>query len=135
MFNIEQSLVFALSKARQRTSDIFRDEFKEFRITPTQFILLAMLWKTDGLSQNEICRKTKIDRTTISGVIDRLEESEFLERKKTPVDHRVRRLWLTDKGRSLEQDLCHAAYRLRHRIEERLVPGERKQLQRLLHKL
>ena len=135
MLDIEQSVVFALSKATQRVSAVFREEFKEYCITPPQFILMAILWKTNGLSQHELSKRTRIDRTTLGGIIDRLEEAEFIERRPSPEDLRIHRVWLRDKGRCLEQYLCHTVYRVRHRIAERLIPGEYKQLKRLLNKL
>ena len=135
MFDIEQSVVFALSKATQRVSVVFREEFKECCLTPPQFILMAILWKTDGLSQSELSKRTKIDRSTLGGIIDRLEEAECIERKPAPEDRRAHRVWLTGKGRCLEEGLGRAAYRVRHRIDERLIPGEYKQLKRLLNKL
>lgn len=135
MFDLEQSLGFALSKANQCVSAIFREEFKDYCITPRQFILLAILWKTDGLSQIELSKKTEIDRTTMGGIIDRLEKAELLERKPSTEDRRAHRVWLTDKGRCLEGDLCQAAYRVRDRIAEQIIPGEYKQLEHLLNKL
>ncbi|HLO25708.1 MAG TPA: MarR family transcriptional regulator [Geobacteraceae bacterium] len=135
MFDIEQSVGFALSKANQRVSAVFKEEFKDYCITPRQFILLAILWKTDGLSQIALSKKTDIDRTTIGGIIDRLEKAEFLERRPSPEDRRAHLVWLTDKGRCLEDDLCRAANRVRGRIAERILPGEYKQVKRLLDKL
>lgn len=135
MFDIEHSVGFALSKANQRVSAVFKEEFKDYGITPRQFILLAILWKTDGLSQIALSKKTDIDRTTIGGIIDRLEKAEFLERRPSPEDRRAQLVWLTDKGRDLEEDLCRAANRVRGRIAERILPGEYKLVKRLLDKL
>ncbi len=135
MFDIEQSVVFALSKANQRIAAVFREEFKDHCVTPRQFILLAMLWKTDGLSQVELSQKTEVDRTTLVGIIDRLEEAGLLERRSCPKDRRSHRVWLTNKGRCLEEDLAAAADKVREKIVERMLPGEYKQLRQLLNRL
>jgi MarR family transcriptional regulator, lower aerobic nicotinate degradation pathway regulator len=135
MFDIEQSVVFALSKASQRVSAVFKEEFKDYGITPGQFILLAMLWKTDGLSLQELTKRTRIDRTTLGGITDRLEGAGFLVRKTSAEDHRAHQVWLTDQGRFFERDLGLAAYRVRRKISERLAPAEYKQLKLLLNKL
>ncbi len=135
MFDIEQSVVFALSKANQRIAAVFREEFNEHCITPRQFILLAILWKTEGLSQVELSRKIEVDRTTLVGIIDRLEEAGFLERRSCPTDRRAHRVWLTERGRGLEDDLAAAVDRVRERIAERMLPDEYKQLRQLLNRL
>lgn len=135
MFDIEQSVGFALSKANQRIAAAFREELNEHCITPRQFILLAILWKTEGLSQVELSRKIEVDRTTLVGIIDRLEEAGFLERRPCPRDRRAHRVWLTERGRGLEDDLAAAVDRVRERIAERMLPDEYKQLRQLLNRL
>ena len=135
MFDIEQSLGFAFYKVNQRVSALFKEEFRDYRITPGQFILLATLWKADGLSQTDLSKKTKIDRTTTGGIIDRLEKAGLLKRAPTSEDRRAHRVYLTDKGKGLEQNLCRAAYRVRDRIVERILPGEHIHLKQLVNKL
>ncbi|HEY3309774.1 MAG TPA: MarR family transcriptional regulator [Desulfuromonadaceae bacterium] len=135
MFDIEQSLGFGFYKVSQRISAIFKEEFREYGITQGQFILLATLWKADGLSQVDLSKKTKIDRTTTGGIIDRLEKAELLKRTRTPEDRRAHLIYLTDKGSSLQQDLCRAAYRVRNRVVEQILPGDYIQLKQLINKL
>ncbi|HEX8992963.1 MAG TPA: MarR family transcriptional regulator, partial [Anaerolineales bacterium] len=124
MFNIEQSVTFMLSKAIQGVSAVFNEELKGHGITPRQFMLLAILWKTDGLCQTELARRAGIDKATMGGIIDRLEKAEFLERRPSPDDRRTHEVWLSHKGRCLEEDLCHAACRARDRIRGLMLPGE-----------
>ena len=135
MFDIEQSLGFGFYKVNQRVSAIFKEEFREFGITQGQFILLATLWKGDGLSQIDLSKKTSIDRTTTGGIIDRLEKDDLLKRTAIPEDRRTHLIYLTDKGRGLQQDLCCAAYRVRNRVVEQILPGEYIQLKQLINKL
>lgn len=135
MFDIEQSLGFEFYKVNQRVSAIFKEEFREFGITQGQFILLATLWKGDGLSQIDLSKKISVDRTTTGGIIDRLEQAELLKRTATTEDRRAHRIYLTDKGRGLQQDRCRAAYRVRNRVVEQILPGEYIQLKQLLNKL
>ena len=74
MVEIEKSVGFLLAKAYQRACAIFKEEFENYDLTPQQFGLLAFLWMEDGLSQTELSVKSQIDRTTIGGLIDRLEK-------------------------------------------------------------
>ena len=108
-YNIEDNVGFLLAKAYRKGYAIFRDRLQGYGITPPQFSLLAFLWKQDGLSQAEISEKSHIDRATMVGLIDRLEKEGLVRRLKDISDRRTWRIRLTEKGRSLEGELCSIA--------------------------
>jgi MarR family transcriptional regulator, lower aerobic nicotinate degradation pathway regulator len=134
-FDIEESAGFLIAKAHQRLFACFRDELAPFGITPPQFALLAFLWKQDGLSQVELSDKTAVDRTTISGLVDRLQKSGLVVRRPHPEDRRACLVHLTAPGKALEERLTPVALRVRGRIGADLGPGEYDQLCQLLNKL
>lgn len=49
-----------------------------------------------------------MDSATITGVIDRLEAGELVERRPDPIDRRVHSLFLTKRGRALRKPLDKA---------------------------
>ncbi len=134
-FDVEKSVGFLLAKAHQRLYAFFRQELAGYGITPPQFALLAFLWKQDGLSQVELSEKTEVDRTTIGGLVDRLEKAGLVERYPSPVDRRAHLVYLTAKGRSLEEELGRIALRVRCRYTAALAPAEYDNLCELLEKL
>ena len=134
-FDVEKSVGFLLAKAHQRFYAFFRQELADYQLTPPQFALLAFLWKQEGLSQVELSEKTEVDRTTLGGLIDRLEKSGLVERYPNPVDRRAHLIQLTVKGRSLEEELGRIALRVRGRYTAALGPGEYDKLCELLEKL
>jgi len=135
MIEIEKSIGFLLAKAYQRACAVFKEEFGEEDLTPQQFGLLAFLWQKDGLSQKELSEKSQIDRTTIGGIIDRLEKENLVERRPHPDDRRAYQVYLTDKGRSLEEELCVVADRVLRKVTSPLTEEEHQTLIRLLTKL
>jgi MarR family transcriptional regulator, lower aerobic nicotinate degradation pathway regulator len=134
-FDIEQSIGFLLSKAHQRGFALFKERLDPYGLTPQQFGLLAFLWKQDALSQAELSEKTSIDRTTMGGLIDRLEKDELVQRLPHPTDRRAYRIHLTARGKSLEGELCVIAGQVRDRFSGRLAPDEQEILRNLLNKL
>jgi DNA-binding MarR family transcriptional regulator len=110
-------------------------EFAAYEITPPQFVILAHLWKRDAISQTELSEITKIDRTTIGGIIDRLSERGLVERQSQTGDRRVHRIILTTDGKDLENELCMAAIRVRDNMTTRILPSEYTALQQILKKL
>ena len=134
-FDIETSVGFLLAKAHQQLFARFRDLLAPHSITPQQFALLAFLWKQDRLSQVELTEKTDVDRTTLSGLIDRLEKLGLVIRQPHPTDRRAYLVTLTDAGLEIEALLTPIAMNLRKQISAGLDPGEYEQLCRLLKKL
>lgn len=134
-FDIETSVGFLLAKAHQRLYARFRDLLAPYDITPPQFALLAFLWKQDGLSQTELTEKTDVDRTTLSGLIDRLEKQGLVARAPHPGDRRASLVKLTPAGRKLEAQLSPLSTNLRQQIKKDLNEDDYEQLCQLLTRL
>ena len=135
MIDIEKSVGFLLAKAYQRASALFKEEFDAYDITPQQFGVLAFLWLENGLSQAELSNRSQIDRTTIGGIIDRLEKEGLLERRNHPEDRRAYQVFLTGKGKSLEKELTAVAGQVIKKITAPLSEEEHQALIQLLSKL
>ena len=135
MIDIEKSVGFLLSKAYQRACALFKEEFDSYDLTPQQFGLLAFLWIEDGLSQAELSARSQIDRTTMGGIIDRLEKEGIVERANHPDDRRAFQVFLTARGKSLEDELCLVANRVLEKVNAPLSDEEQATLIRLLEKI
>jgi DNA-binding MarR family transcriptional regulator len=135
MIDIEKSVGFLLAKAYQRSSALFKEEFDQYDLTPQQFGLLSFLWIEDGLSQTELSARSQIDRTTMGGIIDRLEKEVLVERRPHPDDRRAYQVFLTAKGKSLEEELCAVASQVQDKVNVPLTTEEQATLIRLLEKI
>lgn len=134
-YDIEQTIGFLLAKAHQRGYALFKERLNPYRLTPQQFCLLAFLWKRDALTQTELSENTGVDRTTMGGLIDRLAKDGLVQRLPHPDDRRAYRICLTERGKSLEEDLCPLAREVRERFLAQLTPNEQETLRVLLGKL
>ena len=132
MYDINTSIGFLLSKAYQRAWAIMRAEIERYDLTPPQFGLLAFLWQQDGLTQVELSEKGQTDRTTIGGLIDRLEKIGLVERRQHPQDRRAYKIHLTERGRELEGPLTECAGRSLKKFTNGLNEQEISELQRML---
>jgi len=135
MYDIENSIGFLLAKAYQRGFAIFKEQLDQFNLTPQQFSLLAFLWIEDGISQAELSEKSQIDRTTMCGLVDRLEKEGLVQRLPHPADRRAYRICLTDRGKGLENELCAIARGVTERYLGALPMEERDKLRDILKKL
>lgn len=71
-------------------------------ITVDQFRLLTMLWKEDGITQQQLAALLGRDRASVTRMADILEEQGILTRISDKNDRRINLLYLTKKGRDIE---------------------------------
>jgi DNA-binding MarR family transcriptional regulator len=135
MFDIENSIGFLLAKVHQRGFALFKEPLDTYGMTPRQFSLLAFLWQKDGLSQADLSAQSQIDRSTIGGLIDRLEKDGLVARLPDPDDRRAYRICLTARGKSLEKELCEIARSVQEKFIAAITHEERDTLRQLLKKL
>jgi len=135
MIDIEKSVGFLLAKAYQRACALYKEEFDSYDLTPQQFGVLAFLWIEDGLSQAELSARSQIDRTTVGGIIDRLEKEGLVERANDPDDRRAFKVMLSEKGKAMEDELCAIANSVLEKVIAPLTAVEHATLVRLLEKI
>jgi len=133
MYDINKSIGFLLSKCYQRAWAIMRNEIETYDLTPPQFGLLAFLWQQDGLTQVELSEKGQIDRTTVGGLVDRLEKIGLVERRQHPQDRRAYKIYLTGQGKELEGPLSECADRSLTKFTRGLNEHEISELRRMLN--
>ena len=55
--------------------------------------ILDALWQQDGLSANEISQRTGLANSTLTSMLDRMEDTGLVQRVRSKEDRRVIRLW------------------------------------------
>jgi DNA-binding MarR family transcriptional regulator len=100
-----------------------------------QWAVLMFLWARDGMSQADLSRAVAIEPPTMVRTIDRMVRDGLVTRVADPSDGRVSRVHLTDRGRSLRDDLVPKAVTVNATSLGRLSTSERRTLRRLLAKL
>lgn len=78
---------------------------KSYDITPEQWNVLKHLQEKDGISQKDLSYMADKDKTTITRILDSLEERGALHRHINPNDRRSFLIYLTEEGRSLIREL------------------------------
>lgn len=72
-----------------------------FDLTPVQYAAMRMIEAHPGIDQATLAGLIAYDRTTIGGVVDRLEQKGYVERAVSGRDRRARKLRVLDAGRDL----------------------------------
>lgn len=105
--SLDDNLIFQLGtvakKVHQHVENVFRNE--NLDITPEQFSLLTILWYNEGISIKELADRSQRDKTTISRVVSNMIKHDLIRRLDNVDDKRAKRIFLTDKGRNLQDQL------------------------------
>lgn len=98
---------FLISRIKQTGTRIFDrmlatsgiDEFNG-----AQGRILYVLWQNDEISISSLSAQTSLANTTLTAMLDRMENSGLIIRKFDPKDRRNRLIVLTEKAKSLKDD-------------------------------
>ena len=66
--------------------------------------ILYVLWQREGISISELAEATGLAKTTLTSMLDRMEQAGLVRREPTPGDRRRTQLSLTVEARALRAD-------------------------------
>jgi DNA-binding MarR family transcriptional regulator len=129
---LPQLIGYRLRVAQQA---VFRDFAASVgELSPGRAGMLLLIEANPGVPQGRLAEAVRLDRSTMVGVVDSLEERGLIERRRG-TDRRTNGLWVTRAGRTLAARLRGRIERHEDRVAARLSATERAQLLALLEKL
>ena len=123
---------YLLLKAGHHLGLGFEDALAHVGISGREFLVLSFARAADGLSQQELSARLGLDPTIVVGLVDALEERQWMTRTRDPADRRRNVLRLTAVGRTAHTRAMRAARAAEDGFLEALGAGERAKLRGLL---
>ena len=74
-------------------------------ISLDQWMVLGPIWQLESASQKELGEMCLKDKTNITRIIDALEQKNLVVRVEDQIDHRIKRVVLTNAGKQLFFDV------------------------------
>ena len=105
------------------------------------FVFLGALWAAlpfreyPGVDATRLSALVAFDRSTLGSVLGRLEAKEFIERRPSDADSRVKLLYLTALGKKTLAAAAPAVERAQERMLEPLGGTDQRRLMQLLAEL
>jgi DNA-binding MarR family transcriptional regulator len=99
-------------KTHQVAGRIFARKLKQHgidEINPAQGRLMFVLWREDGISINELAKRTSLKKSTLTSMLDRLEATGHLKRVPSRTDRRQVLIRRTAKDIALENVYVEAS--------------------------
>jgi DNA-binding MarR family transcriptional regulator len=122
-------------RLRLAQQTVFRDFAKSVaELSPGRVGILLLVDANAGVTQSGLAQAVGLDRSTMVGLVDKLEERGLIERRRG-ADRRTNELWLTRAGRTLVARLKRRIASHERRVASPLTAAERAQLIALLEKL
>ncbi|WP_024938999.1 MarR family winged helix-turn-helix transcriptional regulator [Xanthomonas arboricola] len=117
LLQLDNQLCFALYSANLAMHKLYRGLLKTLDLTYPQYLVLLVLWETDGRSVSEIGERLYLDSATLTPLLKRLQAAGLVTRTRAASDERQVIIALTDAGRALrakagavpKQVLCASA--------------------------
>lgn len=105
-----------------------------YDLTPVQYAALAAVGAHPGVDQVTLAGLIAFDRTTITGVADRLVAKGLITRRESNRDRRARELTITAAGRQTLRGIAPAVEAAQRTMLRGLTDREANELLRLLQK-
>ncbi|KTD66894.1 MULTISPECIES: MarR family winged helix-turn-helix transcriptional regulator [Legionella] len=112
-----KSIILALRKIMQQMDYHSRRLNKCYGLTVPQIVCLYEIYENGRMTISALSKKIYLSMSTIVGVIDRLEEKQFVNRTRDIQDRRIIYIDITEKGKEF---VSAAPYLLHNRLNDNL---------------
>ena len=101
---MELKALVVLMRASQTVQDIVKQDMGKYGVNPTEFAVLELLYHKGDQPIQHIGKKILLASSSITYVVDKLEEKGFVQRRACPKDRRVTYAVITDKGKAFIEE-------------------------------
>ena len=129
---------FLISRIKQVGGRLFDRMLAEADIDAfngAQGRILYVLWQGDGLTISQLSTQTSLANTTLTSMLDRMEQSGLIQREPSPSDRRALLIRLTAKARALREDYDRISQRMNDLYYLGFTEEEVRQLESYLQRI
>jgi len=126
---------FQLTNTQKSVFTYFKDSLAKFDVTPSQYALMSLLWDGEELSPSHIAQELDLDASSITGLLNRMESKELIQRVYSDEDRRGVTIKITEKGMTLKKGITKTIEECNHRVLEGITPEEDEVLRSCIAKL
>ena len=101
---LDGQLCFSLYSTSMAINRLYKPLLDGLGVTYPQYLVLSTLWEEDGQTITAISDRLALEPSTITPLVKRLEQAEFVTRERSAEDERKVQVFLTTKGKKLRAD-------------------------------
>ena len=129
---VEDCIFFMLARAQQAGARYWTSCLTELNLTAVQAMVINFLGQEDTTTARAVSDRTGLDAATLTGVLDRLETSGWIERPRHPSDRRAIHICLTQAGREMVPRIREKMAQANQDFLAKLSAKEQREFRRLL---
>ena len=134
--NLKEFLPYRLSIVTNRISASFARLYSEkFNLSIPEWRVMAVLGQQPGLSADQVCSETEMDKVPVSRAVSKLLKKGLLKRDFSGDDRRRSILHLSEAGYGMYAQIVPLALSYEAELKTALTAVEQSQLEKLLDKL
>lgn len=128
---------FLITKIHHLGRRVFTELLKKrgIEIGPGQGRILFALWQHDNVPINDLTKRTLLRKSTLSELLDNLENAGHIKRIQSEQDRRKILIQLTDKTRKLQSTYFKLSAEMTEIFYKGFAPEEIDELESYLHKI
>jgi DNA-binding MarR family transcriptional regulator len=130
-----QSLGYLTRYAHRAFVKALADELEPHGLLTAQWSVLRILWDIEGLTQVELADRMRVEKASLTSVLDGMERGGLIKRARNDEDRRKINITLTAQGRRLKADVLPYAAKLGRKATRGMSDAEASELRRLLAKM
>ncbi|GAA3995026.1 organic hydroperoxide resistance transcriptional regulator OhrR [Hymenobacter fastidiosus] len=130
---LENQLCFPVYAVSRMLTKAYQPYLRELDLTYPQYLVLLLLWEHEELTVKALGEKLLLDSGTLTPLLKRLEQKQWVSRRRDARDERSVIIGLLPAGRALQQRACHIPLQLLGKLA--MTPAEFAALRLQLHTL
>ncbi|MBN2062206.1 MAG: MarR family transcriptional regulator [Deltaproteobacteria bacterium] len=99
-----RDIVYSIRRLMQAGEHYTKELNKVYNVSSAQLNCLLALYENGNLSPSQIASLIMVNSSTVTGIVDRLEQKNLVKRSRISNDRRVITIELTKYGRSLAEN-------------------------------
>ncbi len=129
---------FLITKIHQLGGRIFAKKLKQYQLTeinPAQGRIMFPLWQKDDISIHELSKATLLGKSTLTTMLNRLEEEGFIKRVPSEKDRRKTLIKLTEKNQELQEKYVQVSSEMNEIYYHGFIEQEKDEFDRYLERI
>ncbi len=133
---LKECINFLLTTAQHTVFQYLSQRLAPYDITPSQYGILNCLWINDGTClPRQIAELLCLETSTVSGILDRMQKKDLIDRVINPENRRKILVMITPKGEALKAPVLKIIDEVNEEVLKDFSPKETEFIRKSLRQI
>ncbi len=133
---LKECINFLLTTAQHTVFQYLSQRLAPYDITPSQYGILNCLWINDGTClPRQIAELLFLETSTVSGILDRMQKKDLIDRVINPENRREILVMITPKGEALKTPVLKIIDEVNEEVLKDFSPKETEFIRKSLRQI